>query len=56
MSSRKRRIDSSNDVQPAKKGKPSWEKPSKIEDEPGEPYWEVSYWISCILLANFFGL
>jgi hypothetical protein len=44
MSPRKRRNDSSDDVQPAKKGKTSWERPPKIEDEPGEPYWEVSHY------------
>jgi hypothetical protein len=33
----------SDDVQPAKKAK-TWERPPKIEDEPGEPYWEVSHW------------
>ena len=51
MSPRKRRRDSSDDVQPAKKGKTSWERPPKIEDEPGEPYWEVSYRISCTIVS-----
>lgn len=53
MSSRKRRSEASNDVQPVKKGKTSWEKPPKMEDEPGEPYWEVSRRISCLLSVNF---
>jgi len=56
MSPRKRRNDSSDDVQSTKKGKMSWERPPKIEDEPGEPYWEVSRWIPCILRSDFFAL